>query len=263
VVGPPFTIDVAAVGDLIPQSEAPISAYIWELGEAEENFARITAYDAATNRLTLNRDPGLAANDAVDIYLILTTVDWNAAINKALPRLFRVERVSITPVSGEPEYALAGPAPWLIAREQIEAVKIRKTDGTTLLYEEAYPAWELSLTDNQATLRLHTLPEDVTDVLFIIEGRRFYDRLAFDSDTTTCPDELVKAAVRVEALSTIWSLMGMEAAKSMFGEELGLALNELGDAKRRFLPRVTPHPIQFPAPYVGPELALRPNEFRW
>lgn len=265
VAGPPTTLVVQAVGDLMPQSAAPISSYAIKKG-VPGDFPRVTDYTASTAQLTLSRDPGWADNDIVDIYSILTPVDWDEAIELARARLYRLVRVQVNLADNQPEYSLAGLAPWLISKEQVEEVLIRKTDGSAddfLLYEESYPAWELELDDNIAKLRLHALPEDTDDVVIIIVARRFYEKMETDQSTFTGSDFLIKSATKVEALRTIWALMGEKEAKDMFANEFAEALNDLADAKRHFLPQVTPRAIRMPTPFTGPELAVRPNQWRW
>ncbi len=265
VAGPPTTLVVQAVGDLMPQSASPISSYAIKKG-VPGDFPRVIDYTASTATLTLSRDPAWANGDTVDIYSILTPTDWDEAIELARARLYRLVRIQVNLVDGQQEYTLAGLAPWLIAREQIEEVRIRKTDGSAddfLLYEEAYPAWELELDDNVAKLRLHALPSDTADVVVIIVARRFYEKMATDQDTFTGSDFLIKSATKVEALRTIWALMGEKDAKDMFANEFAEALNDLADAKRHFLPQVSPRAIQVATPFTGPELAVRPNQWRW
>ena len=263
--GPPTTLVLQAVGDLMPQSAAPIASYAIKKG-VPGDFPRVTNYVADTATLTLSRDPGWSDGDAVDIYSILTPADWDEAIERARARLYRLVRIQVNLADNQPEYSLAGLAPWLIAREQIEEVRIRKTDGTAddlLLYEEAYPAWELELDDNIAKLRLHALPSDTADVVVIIVARRFYEKMDTDQSTFGGSDFLIKSATKVEALRTIWALMGEKEAKDMFANEFAEALNDLADAKRHFLPQVSPRAIQVATPFTGPELAVRPGQWRW
>lgn len=265
--GPPVTIDVNAVGDLLSQSAAPISSFVSKVGDVTD-YPRVTVYSASDARLTLNRNHGtpFAVDDAVDIYSILTPLDWNLAIKNSGARLYRLVRFVIPLIVDQPEYSLATLAPWLVTREQVEEVKIRKTDGSSndfVIYEEAHPAWELELDDNVATMRFHSLPTDQTDISFPITARRYYDGLTDETSVFSGTDFLIKSATKVEALRVTWALMGEREAKDMFANELSEALNDLADAKRHFLPRVSPHPLHFPTPFTGPELPIRPNSWRW
>jgi hypothetical protein len=267
VVGPPVTIDVSAVGGLISQSGAPISAYVWRASGTPDfsDIARITDYTAADGELTLSRDlnPVLSNGDTVDVFSILSPEDWNLVCDDAMENLGRNIRITVAPSSGVAEYDLTTTNTWLTRRNQVESVLVRRTDGTNLLYEEPYSAYTLLENDNALTLQLHTVPSDLTNLSIIVLAKRYYATFATDAATTSCPDVLARAAVRVEALRMIYVLMGEENAKGLFATELAESLDALEDAKREFLPRVKPIPIHFPVPYEGPDLAMQVEDWRW
>lgn len=263
VVGPPVTIDLAAVGAILPQSNSPISSYVHKPGDAD--FVRIKTYVADDARLTLNADTAgvLANDDVVDVYSVLTPDDWNGAIDAGLVREGRRMQTTVTLTSGQPEYGLTALAAALVSKEQVEEVTLRHTDGTNVLYEEPYPAYILRENDGVVTLQLHTVPGVLTNMTVEVYWKQFYTALATDAATTTCPDELAKAAVRVQALNVAWTIMGEEAAKDMFASELGKAIADLGDIRMQLRPRVKAVPIRHATPYSGPDLAVMPGGWRW
>jgi hypothetical protein len=258
----PHYVDVPDLGFLIPQSAAPIANYL-----AKDDLSavrRVTDYDASLARVYFaGSTQPFAVNDVVHVYLILTPADWNLAIDQALRNLFVTVFYSIAPPTlseTKTDYTLPT---WVSSREQVQKVVIRTAPTGQPVVEREHPAWSVNVDGNAATLLLHTPLKVDANTSLVVHLRKPYDKLASDAATTTCPEPLARAAVKVEALRMVWHLMGEEEAKRLFGSELQIAMAELAEAKARFMPKLLPQPLVSPQRFLGPEFAFPPTWGRW
>ncbi|MEM3169956.1 MAG: hypothetical protein QW838_04210 [Candidatus Nitrosotenuis sp.] len=91
--------------DLFSEAQAPLAAYLVREDTALTT-RRITSFTPGTGAMTLNRS-GIT-DGAGAIYLILTPLDWNRAINLALRSQYFTDRLYITPVADQSLYSLPG-----------------------------------------------------------------------------------------------------------------------------------------------------------
>lgn len=258
----PHYVDVPSLGQALPQSLAPIAAYLVK-GDYSD-LRRITDYDAVLGRVFFagSTNP-FTLGEVVHVYFILQPDEWNLLINTALAKLFTTTLHTIAPPTlsdNKSDYSL--PA-WVSSREQVQRVVVRRAPTGQPIREAEHPAWSVIVGDNQATLLLHAPIAVDASTSLVVHLRKPYDKLASDAATTTCPEPLARAAVKVEALRMLWHLMGEEEAKRMFGSELQLAMSELAEAKARHMPKMLPQPLTSPQAFAGPELPYPPLAWRW
>lgn len=252
-------ITVIEFADIFDDARAPIAAYLCNVG-TPDTFRKVVDINTATGVCTVSRS-GLA-NAAVDLYLILTPPDWRECVTKALRRLYFTERFAIAVVSGSSIYAMPVGKEWLQTEQQLKAVLFEWTDASSGRkdYQEV-PAYEVIEDSNAISLYVPSLPVDITGLQFIIEGKHFYEALATEAATTTCPAQLFKAQLKWEALKKIWHLMGEEEAVKEFAQEMKDAEAELLDAKRQHIKQIEAQPFHVSRVPTGPELAV--PKYRW
>jgi len=248
-------ITVVEFSDLFSEAMAPLASYL--APSASVDFRRVVQFNADTGQIELNR--ASVANGAVDLYLILTPVDWNECTDRALATVYYVDRAEVVYVAGQSLYSLAAET-WLQKEQQIENVLFNwLSSGWTS--EKDAPSYDIIEEANGLSILFGALPESTTGLKMIVEARRFYAALALDSDATKCPGALIKAATKVEALRRVWSIMGEKDAKAMFEREMRQSEDELLDQKKRFVQQIRPHPLHADRQQAGPELPMA--HYRW
>lgn len=251
-------ITVVEYSDLFTEARAPLAAYLAATGS--EDFRRVETFDETTGAITLNR--ASVPDGAVDLYFILTPVDWNEAINRALASLFFTDEFELALTSGQSLYPFTG-QDWLQVKHQVEGVFWQYETGTPVWTQRTPVAtYDLIQDANAVQINVGALPTDLTDLKLIIEGRHYYEALASDAATTTCPKELALAQTKVNALRRAWAIMGERAAKEMFGQEMRDAEADLLDKKKQHVQQVRPSDNHVREAQLGPELAM-PTGFRW
>ena len=250
-------VTVLDFSDLWSEAMAPLAAYLCP--EASEAFRRIVDFNPETGLITLNRAD--VANGAVDLHLILTPVDWNELIDLALRSLYFVDRTEETPLSGVSSYTLT--ATWIQTVQQIERVIFQSESGSPVWTSEDDAGSFKKVQDaNAVTLLFGYMPDTLTGLKIIVEARHFYEVLANDAATTTCPVQLAREAVKVEALRRIWHILGEKDAKALFGQEMSQAELRLLDAKRLHVQQSSPSPLHVEGSQPGPEMAMT-SGYRW
>lgn len=255
---------VVEFSDLFTESMAPLAAYISQVAKPE-SFRRILTFVDGTGAIVVNRDTAGAITDGVvDLHLIISGEDWVDALNHALRTLYFTDRVTITPVDGQSLYPLAVVAPWIHSENMIERIKYRWTPTGTPTWINEADAVVLDVIEDANTVDLlfGAMPENATDLTIVVEGRHFYEALGSEVSTTTCPEQLINAATRVHALRKVWSIMGADEAKAMFGREMKEAEDEFLDAKKQHIKQVEQRPFRVDKAQLGPEMAMT-GEFRW
>lgn len=251
-------VTVADFSDLWSEAMAPLAAYLTP--EASVAFRRIVDFDPGSGLVTLNRDS--VANGAVDLHLILTPVDWNELIDLALRSLYFVDRTEETPLTGVSSYTLT--ATWIQTVQQIERVIFQSESGTPIWTDEDDAGSFKKIQDaNAVTLLFGYMPDTLTGLKIIVEARHFYEVLANDAATTTCPVQLARAAVKVEALRRVWHILGEKDAKAQFGQEMTQAELRLLDEKRLHVQQSNPSPLHVEGAKPGPEMAMGSSGYRW
>jgi hypothetical protein len=255
-------ITVVEFSDIFTESLAPLAAYLSPAGDPT-NFRRITGFTDTTGAIVLNR--ASVANGPVDAHFILTGQDWIDCINQSLRSLYFTDRVTIAPVDGQSLYPLQADAPWLHSEHQIEKLKFRWTPAGSPAWISEQDAVVLDIIEDGNTLDLlfGAMPDATDATLSIfIEGRHYYEDLATEAATTTCPEQLIKAQTTVFALRKIWSIMGEREAKAMFQQELADAEGLLVDEKKRHIDQVEARPFRVDKAQSGPDMAM-PANYRW
>ena len=250
-------VTLVELSDIFTEALAPLAAYVCNVADPTL-YRRIVDFDDLTGACVVNR-AGLS-DSAADVYLILTPTKWREACNQALRALYFTDRVTVAFVDGENLYDLQAAAPWIHIREQIEAIRFRWVSGG-ITREDAAPAYELIQDANAVSILFHWTPANVEDLEIIVEGRHFYEALATEAATTTCPAQLAKARLKVEALRKCYSVMGEQEAKLFFKDEMTRAESELVDVKKQLVPQSQSAPVHAFRQQPGPEFAL-PNP-RW
>jgi len=257
----PPGVTVVELSDMFSDALAPMAAYISKAGGV--TFRRIADFVSGGGVLSLNRNPtGVFANsDLVDTWLILTPADWREIVDDAVQSLYKVERITVPPVSGQSEYDLTALASWLLARKQVHRVLWRWSNAGWTEEEDA-PSFKIIENLNAIKLLLlGDLPADLTSLSIIVEARHFYDKLATDATAITCPEQLARAQVRVEALNRIWTTMGEKAAKDLFASERDQAERLLLNKKKQLVDQAQPVPIHVERSTRGPDLPMQ--GYRW
>ncbi len=255
-------IIVPEIGDRFSEAMAPLASFISKDTDPE-TFRRIIGYDDATGRVDVNRTLGLLEDDPVSIYNILTPVEWNQQIGIGLRDLYFTDRFSVTPVSGQSLYSLSG-APWIQSGQQVLELIFQTASGTPVWTREVdVPAWDTVIDANAISILIPSMPAAISDLTIIVVARHFYEELATDAATTTCPRQLAKAAVKVAALRRIWDLVGEQEAMILFGAEMRDAEGQLVKQKKLHVPQVEQHPIHFDRNVLGAELAVPAGSHRW
>lgn len=254
-------ITVVEFSDLFTESLAPLAAYLSPAG-APESFRRIVSFADATGLLALNR--ASVADGPVDAHFILSGQDWIDCINSALRTLYYTDRVSITPVDGQSLYPLQTDAAWLHSEHQIEKVKYRwtPTGSPTWIHEQDAAVLDIIEDGNTVDLLFGAMPAFSSDLSIFIEGRHYYEDLATEATTTTCPEQLIKAATKLAALRKVWSIIGEDEAKAMFQKEMAEAEGELIDEKKRHIKQVEQRTFRKDKAQDGPQMAMESN-YRW
>ena len=255
------SLTVVEFSDLFSEAMAPLAAYFVEAEDDNVDFRRVLDFDDVTGVITANRalPAGLANGNLVDLYFIITPVDWNSAAMDAIRKLYFTDRITIPPVSGESLYAI--PEGWLQRRGQVERIVFRWTSNDRDQEIDA-ASYDLIEDANAVSILFGALPtEDVSSFSIIVEGRHFYEELATDAATTTCPKQLAKAQLKVDALRRVWAVMGEAEAKKMFETEMKQAQLELLDAKKLHVPQTQVSPVHVQRAQPGPEMAM--TSYRW
>lgn len=255
------SITLPEIGDRFSEAMAPLAAFISEDSDPED-FRRITGYAAGTGVLTTSRDHGFDPG-AMSIYTILTPVEANQQLNLGLRGLYFEDRFSVTPVSGQSLYSLSG-APWIQTREQVLGLRFQTASGTPVwTREEDVPAWDAFIDGNAVSILIPSMPASISDLAIIVVARHFYEELATDEATTTCPRQLAKAAIKVKMLTRIWDLVGEQEAMVLFGAEKRDAEGELVKQMKMHVPQVEQHPVHFDRNVLGAELAVPAGSHKW
>lgn len=249
-------VTVVDFSDLWSEAMAPLAAYLNP--ESNDDFRRIDNFDPSTGLITLNR--ASVADGLVDLHLILTPVDWNEAINTALGSLYFVDRTEETPLSGISLYVLG--AAWIQTRKQIERVMFEWEEGSEpWTNQEDAPSYRILEDANAISLMFGVIPQNLTNLKIVVEARHYFEELATDAATTTCPEQLAKAAVTVEALRRIWHILGEKEAKAQFGLEMRVAEERLVDKKKQHVSQSQVSPLHVDRRQDGPDMAV--HSYRW
>ena len=250
-----INITVVEFSDLFTESLAPLAAYLSPAGNPTD-FRRIVQFTDGTGAIILNR--ASVADGLVDAHFILSGQDWIDAINEALRTLYFTDRVSITPVDGQSLYPLQAIAPWIHSQNMIEKIKYRWTPTSTPPWIQENDAAVLDIIEdgNSVDILFGAMPAFSDDLSIIIEGRHYYEDLGTEVATTTCPEQLVKAATKVEALKKVWNIMGQDEAKAMFQREMTDAEAELVNEKKRHISQVEARPFRVDKAQDGPQMAM-------
>ena len=250
------TMTVPEIADIFSEALAPLAAYIAPVGNT--GHRRIADFDASTGIVTTNRAHGFTPT-AMDVWLILTPLDWREIVDDALAALYFTDRVSINPAVGQSLYPTG--ADWLQRRQQVEGLYYHIVTGN-VIDEKPVPSYSLIQDADSVSININVIPTDVSGLTFVVEARHFYEPLASDTDTTTCPAPLVKAQTKLEAMRRVWTVMGEREAKMLFESELRETERELLDKKKQFISQTQTSPLHVERPQPGPETAMTGN-YRW
>lgn len=194
---------------------------------AGPEFRRITEFDyPTTNVVTIARAFTFAEDFVGQVFFLLDPDDIKTSINTALsnPQVRAIERTTISFVSGTNEYTLPM---GLHSKTQILGVYFRDA-STSDVREESAPAWKIIEDGNALTLHFIALPAYNANVEFIVVWRKFFAPLTYDTETTTCPKELIVPKAEFELFLKIFKKHGDQSRK-MFAQDMALAEKKVNE----------------------------------
>lgn len=230
----------------------------------------IASHSFGTDAIELTRAiwQGIASPAAnvkkCDIYFILTPVEMNDCIDVALSKLWFRDRASITLNTTDNRYSLST-LTWLTSGAQLMELKYRITDSANSnkdVRERPVVNRLIEVDADVLAITLYDLPSSTDDYTLEVVGRHYYEALATDASTTTCPLPLARAAIKYELLKKIFNKLG-QAAKQNFGMEIVLAEQELERVRARYRQAIVPVELTVEEPYDGPEVPVRDSEYDW
>ena len=245
------------------EREEPVVGAFAQIRNKASGWRKVDSWDAVTDLLTVETAWSVTpvSGDTLEIYQHLTPDEINAAIDTAHSLLYFEDRISTALVADQNLYSFAS-STWLKRKGQVISVLLRGTYAGKI--QEIPPGgYDLIEEDDAVSLWLHQVPTDVTDISLVVVARHYYEPFASDAATTTCPWQLLKAQVAVEVIQRIWSVIGSEKAKQLFGMELALTEKRLNELKQRWLPKLDARDVVPAEPRVGPEFAIYPSEWEW
>jgi hypothetical protein len=178
----------------------------------------VASADPTVGTVSLNRafSSAPAVGDPIALYGIMEPPAWTDCVQEALKELPRRERYTTALVASTWEYALPT---WVQIGEQVKQVFLRKAAAGEQPRE--WPVQYIPLeTANGVTIQLATLP-DVTDTSLVVIARRYYDALATDASTTTCPFRELRTVAAEKAAERILHELG-GSGKEVFGVSMAV-----------------------------------------
>ncbi len=194
---------------------------------AGPEFRRVTDFDyPTTNKVTIARAFTFDEDFVGQVFFLISPDDINISINTALsnPQVRTIERTTITFVSNTNEYTLPS---GLHSKTQILGVYFRDA-STSDVMERSAPAWKIIEDDNALTLHFIALPTYNANVEFIVVWRKFFSPLTYDTETTTCPKELIVPKAEFELFLKIFKQHG-DQSRRLFAQDMALAEKKVND----------------------------------
>ncbi len=253
------TATVDKLADIAPNPEIMRDAFFYVLsGTDAGTWSRVTQflYPASNNiDLAVGILGDVTADLLSEIYFMLDVDNWNRVINEALTELWRWDRQSIPLIANTNEYALAS---WIQTKGQIAEVLFRDTNPTPAV-EGPAPTWTIQEDDNVLTLKILSLPVQVTNINVIVKARHYYDELVTDAATTTCPLQLITQAGVLKGAEKIFKTRG-KAMRDLFGQTLIVAQKKLDEQKQEHMPKLIAREFVHDGDFVpGSDFAHEPG----
>lgn len=209
--------------------------------------------------------PFTADVGALDIYFILSYRELTDAVNIALSKLWFQDRVPVTLDDTHNRFSITGTATWLTDPAQLFELKYRKTDSSDSsknVIEVPVINRLIESDTDVVSVTLYDLPATPADWTLEVLGRHYYEVLATPDSTTTCPQPLARAAVKVEILMKIFNKLG-KAAKDNYGIEMAIAEKELNKMKARYRQSMKAMNANLDEEWEGPEVPIRDEDLDW
>lgn len=208
-------------------------SWLWR---SASEWRLIASTDVANATITVVRafDGQVDNGTTLAVYGLLSPDDWDVAINNAMQDKFYKDRITVPLVSGQKEYTPN--ASWLQMREQIIRMRWRDESSGSTKPVEGEVAVAFPVEANHAvTIIVPSQPTDATNTSLIIEARHYIGKLSDDTDQITLPGNLAQAAVKHEALKSIFQKMGPQARK-FYAQQMVLTERDLAEQENRWLP---------------------------
>jgi hypothetical protein len=158
----------------------------------------------------------------------------NQAINDGIVKLPYMKEQTIPVTTRDNSYSLAAYT-WLNNERQVYEVYWEYTNSNMVNREE-YPWWKVFNNAGVLTLKLDPIPSTATGNTVIMESKAYYETLATDAATTTCPLGWVAAASAVELYKALRK-RGTGGDVSRWQIELGEARKEFLEQTRKYAPK--------------------------
>lgn len=158
----------------------------------------------------------------------------NQAINDGLVKLPYLKEQAISVTNQDNSYSLAAYT-WLTSERQVSEIYWEYTNSN-MVYREEYPWWKVFNNAGTLTLKLDPVPTTATGNTVIMESKAYYDTLATDAATTTCPLSWITAAATVELYRALRKRSpGQDVSR--WQVEMNEARKDLYTESRRYVPR--------------------------
>jgi len=258
---------VNGLQDYIPDDKAAEDAFVYVKLPTPE-WRRLLSYGYPTNNnVTVSRDftGNVNTNDKFDLFFILNPDEVKRSVNEALSELFREERILVTLDSAHTLYDITTTNPWLLTKGQVQRVGFIYTNPSEVNAVEEYaaPAYRWQETADALSIVLGSLPADCTNTKLVVTARRYYAILAADTNTTTCPLPLIRAAAKKAIIQELWHRMDGGRAKQMFGMEMAITEKDLAAARVTWRQNIVLRDPNMEEAYRGPEVPVDQGDWDW
>lgn len=249
---------ISKLTDVSPDPERMRDSFILESGAVPATATRrIIAMQG--DIITTSHAHGLAVDDEVRIYFLLTPEEMQAAIDEDIKKEWTRTRHEVTLLSTTNEYELPT---WIQSKQQVEGVEFRDASDSTYIIEEPAVAYQLIETANIVTLRLIFVPSNIANIKAIIHARKFFTAFASEAATTTMPEPWAVRMAQVAIVHKAFSKHG-QALKRLFGQEVVLAERELVKLRATFVPPYVARDYRADTHLETHQIGLEPERLGW
>lgn len=210
--------------------------------------------DNSSNGLLLDSGPNVQDDDPVGIYTLLSPLDWNDVVNKALEKLHKLVRITVSLDTTQNEYSLddmvdseGDTCEWVQSRTQILKMDTRNANGSLITLEGwGGVAWQED--GNSLKMHLSYIPYGQATEMVISARKPFAwpgNTLDTDQATTNVQYVLGLEACKEKALELVFNKFASQEMKTRFGAMLAETRQKLAQAMRNYVPPMRPQNYEF------------------
>ena len=242
--------------DLAEEHGAEDLYFNHEKAFAEANQIRVDRWDTGRDVVTLGKAPtGVAKDEKCEFYVAMPAAEVNVAIDEALQSLWYIDQGEVALTADQNEIDITASLSWLKNSGQLLELIYREVLATKRLAQRPVAEFETDDVVESGAQKLRVYlwdhPADVADKTLQVRGKHYYDGLAEDTTTTTCPQPLTIAAVRVRIISRLPVRL-----KEIFGDRILNFDRDLAEARLQFLPLAMDRPLRRRDYWGGPEVPI-------